>query len=145
MKFPFHDRREHLRALGLGAAAYFLPSLPKAEAAVPPRRLLLLLTQHANPYPEWRMRLPGLSESAAWEIDLATLARDAWSRVYAPLYDFRRKLLVFDTLSNPVGMEVGGNGGGHFNGPKTLLTGATAARGSDPKQSGGPSIDQLVA
>jgi hypothetical protein len=135
----------------LGAGAYFLPSLwpralwSRAEAqATPPRRLLCFITQHGNPYYDWSMRRPGLAEDGAWELDLGPMSQAELSAIYAPLHPFRNKLLILDTLSNPVGLEMKGGGGGHFGGPASLLTGSTI---TDDKQNRatGPSLDQLVA
>lgn len=141
-------RRDFLQRMGLaGAGAYFLPSLLPTHAEAqgkPPKRFLLFYTGHANPYPSWSMRRPGLAENAAWEFDLGPLSRAEFSEAYAPLHPFRDKLLLLDTLSNPVGLEMQGAGGGHFGGPATLLTGSSLIDGNKPRGQG-PTIDQLIA
>lgn len=145
---PGMPRRSFLRRMGLaGAGAYFLPSLlPKQASAqgTPPRRFLLFYTGHASPYYSWSMRQPGLSESAAWEFALGGLSRSDFSEIYAPLHPFRDKLLLLDTLSNPVGLEMKGAGGGHFGGPASLLTGSSITKDKNNRAQG-PSIDQFIA
>jgi hypothetical protein len=103
--FPF-SRRAALAALSYGGGAYFLPSLAKAQATTPPKRLLIFYTYHCNPYMNWNMRnRPGMPADKEWEFDLKATQRSEWKKVLAPLYDHRDKLLVLDTLAQDLGLQ----------------------------------------
>jgi Protein of unknown function (DUF1552) len=148
MKFGLSHRRQFLERAALGTSAYFLPSLwgkrGEAAVAIPPRRLLLMTTQHSNPYQGWMMRRPGLAETADWEIDLKSLAQDQWSKGLKDLYPHRNKLMVLDTLSNAIALSQGSSGG-HFRGQASILTGSKYQEIGKDVSATGASIDQIVA
>ena len=55
------DRRTFLKACGLGAGAFFLPSLARGDsnALQPPRRIIFMMSELGwNPF-EFRMKPPG--------------------------------------------------------------------------------------
>ncbi len=158
------DRRELLKILGPAAGAFYLPSFsPKAEAAPAiPLRFLFFYTFHSSVYDNWIMRRPGLPTNDIWEIDLKTQAQADWGKVYGPLYDFRQRLLILDTLANVANLsqKVPGDTGidpgpqGHNGGPATILTSSNYSRKGEALQTAGglttiratgPSLDQIIA
>lgn len=137
------SRRTFVSGLALGGAVPYLPSLSRRAEAAVPKRLLVFFTSHGNPYTQWKMRPGGKPDKADWAADLSALAQNEFSEIYSPLWEHRRKLLIFDSLSNAVNVDQK-EAKGHFGGPSTVLTSADYAS-SDGKQAGGPSFDQIIA
>lgn len=143
------SRRTWLRGgLGLGLGALCLPSLlprgARAGAEAPVRRLLMVMTEHGQVYPRWRMRPGALPDDADWEVPLAPLAAQEFSEILRPLHAHRSRLTILDGLGNAVGMTTEVNQ--HKEGHATALTGTQALDLQDgPAHAYGPSIDQIVA
>jgi hypothetical protein len=141
------QRRTFLAALGLGGSSLFLPSLLRRKSARaaggPPRRLILVGTQHGTLYDEWKMRPPGTSEASAWEADLTTTDVGVFSPLLSELYAHRSRLLVLDGLAVATGWsDPMGGGNEHDKGQAGAFTGAWTVDGT---KSSGPSVDQIVA
>lgn len=140
---PKLSRRALVSGLALGGAVPYLPSLSRRAEAAVPKRLLVFFTSHGNPYTQWKMRPGAKPDKADWVADLGGLAQNEFSDVYAPLWAHRKKLLIFDCLSNAVNVAQA-DPKGHFGGPSTILTSADYGS-ADGRQAGGPSIDQIIA
>lgn len=148
------SRRQVLSSLGYAGASLYLPSFARRAQAAPeiPRRLLIFATWHSSPYPNWIMRRPGLPATSEWELDLKTMAQNEFSAVYAPLWEHRAKLLIFDALSNAANLSHA-EPQGHNGGPATVLTSSQYDRtGQRVLATGGttivptaPSLDQVIA
>ncbi len=138
-------RRRFLAAMGLASGSLFLPSRPgRAQASAPPRRLIIVFTQHGFVYDAWKMRPPGTSEGADFDVALSSLADDQLSRVIRPLAGFKDRLLVVDGLSMASAEgDVAFNE--HDKGTRGALTGAPLQNDNGIVAAGGASIDQLVA
>ena len=111
------DRRTFLKACGLGAGAFFLPSLARGDsnALQPPRRIIFMMSELGwNPF-EFRMKPPGAPDEVllrsayhpsyknqpdplTWELDLKRTPREDFSYALEPLYDLREHALVLDGL-----------------------------------------------
>jgi len=113
------NRRRFLQAAGLGAGAFFLPSLASSNdenmASARPRRIVFMMSELGwNPF-EFRMKPPGapdevLHRSAyhptykdrpdelSWEIDLTRTAKEDYSFALEPLHEVREHALVLDGL-----------------------------------------------
>ncbi len=146
--FPF-SRRALLAGLPCTGAGMWVPWLARrAEAALPPRRLLIFYTMNSTPYPHWHMRRPGLGDGATWQFDLNPIPEVEMSRTFKPLYEHRKKLLILDSLAN-----LQGSNSGHGKGSVALFTGSrpvvvageTTPNGSPVYASSTPSLDQVVA
>lgn len=134
-------RRQLLAGAGLLAGSLFLPSRrARAQAGGPPKRLIIMFTQHGTVYGNWKMRAPGAGDNDPFSLDLAGLAETDMSEILRPLYAHRNKLLVVDGLSM-ASAEGDTLGNGHDIGTRHALTGAFLQGGSG----GGPSVDQIVA
>jgi hypothetical protein len=137
------NRRQLLAATGLLTGSLFLPSRrvrAQAAAPSPPRRLVILFTQHGTVYGNWKMRPAGQADSDPFSIDLGAIANTEMSEILRPLHAHREKLLVLDGLSM-ASAEADEPGNGHDIGTRHALTGALLRNGT----AGGSSIDQLVA
>ncbi|MBM4279261.1 MAG: DUF1552 domain-containing protein [Deltaproteobacteria bacterium] len=140
-------RRRFLQAAGLASGTLFLPSLwsPKARAQpAPPRRLVVLFTQHGFVYDSVKVRPPGTREDADFDVSLADLDHASLSRVLLPLAEMRDKLSVVDGLAM-VSAEGDVVFNEHDKGTRHALTGAPILRTDSGTFAGGPSIDQLVS
>jgi hypothetical protein len=134
------NRRQLLAATGLAAGSLFLPSRSARAQSGPPKRLVILFTQHGLTYDTFKMRANGAGDTDAFELDLAALAESEMSEILRPLHPHRSKLTVVDGLSlASAEVDIGGNG--HDIGTRHALTGALLSGGAG----GGPSIDQVVA
>jgi hypothetical protein len=139
------QRRRFLQALGLGAGSLFLPSLRgRAQTAAPPKRFVVVFTQHGFVYNSFRMRPAGTTDTADFNVSLADVADGDFSRMLRPLAPFKRKLLVVDGLSMASAEgDIAFNE--HDKGTRGALTGAPIQRSNGTLGAGGASIDQLIA
>lgn len=134
-------RRRLLQALGLGTASLFLPSRARAQTA-PPKRLIVMFTQHGFVYDSWKMRPPGVSEAADFDVDLGSVDDGLFSPVLRPLTGFKDKLTVIDGLSMATA-EADVLWNEHDKGVRHALTAKNIV--GDEGRAGGASLDQLVA
>lgn len=136
MKASRPDRRQFLRALGVGASVLpFVPVLDAhAAAAPPPRRIVFFFTSNGTIHESWVPKMAG------GKLEL--------SPILAPLERLKSKLLVVDGLSHKVILEKS-NRSGHSAGMNTALTGRNnkIVDPSHPLQSLGTgiSLDQYLA
>jgi hypothetical protein len=140
-------RRRFLQSAGLLGGTLFLPSLwsPRARAQqAPPRRLVVMFTQHGFVYDSVKVRPPGTSETADFDVALSDLDETSLSRVLLPLADVRDKLTVVDGLAM-ISAEGDVVFNEHDKGTRHALTGAPILRTDSGTFAGGPSLDQLVA
>jgi len=139
------QRRRFLQALGLGAGSLFLPSLRgRAQAATPPKRFVVVFTQHGFVYNSFRMRPAGTNDTADFDVPLAGIADGDFSRILRPLAPFKQKLLVVDGLSLASAEgDIAFNE--HDKGTRGALTGAPLQQSNGTLGAGGASIDQLIA
>ncbi len=145
------DRRQLLNAMGLGAGTLFLPSLMsdrQAHAAGAAKRLLIYYTSHGPPYWDWSMRPAGSGDDMTqdWEFSLDTLPQSAWSKILAPLYPLRKKVLVLDGLANTAAFASTPTNN-HNAGRSTIWTGAEVSMDGNEAggTGGGISVDQVIA
>jgi hypothetical protein len=141
------QRRRFLQAAGLVGGTLFLPSLWSKRARAqqaPPRRLVVMFTQHGFVYDSIKVRPPGTSEGADFDVALADLDETLLSRVLLPLADVREKLTVVDGLAM-VSAEGDVVFNEHDKGTRHALTGAPILRTDGGTFAGGPSLDQVVA
>jgi len=159
------DRRTFLKAAGLGAGAFFLPSLARGNngSIQPPRRVIFLMSELGwNPF-EFRMAPPGAPDEVllrsayhpaykdqpdplTWELDLKRTPREDFSHVLEPLYDLREHALVLDGLGMlSIGLD--GLGDAHAKGWNHALSGFPAGDFiTGQKALGGrPSLDMQIA
>jgi hypothetical protein len=144
---PGLRRRRFLQSAGLLAGTLFLPSLGSSRAraqAAPPRRLVVLFTQHGFVYDSLKLRPAGTREDTDFDVSLADLDETDLSRVLLPLADVRDKLTVVDGLAM-VSAEGDVVFNEHDKGTRHALTGAPILRTDAGTFAGGPSFDQLVA
>jgi hypothetical protein len=134
------SRRQLLAATGLAAGSLFLPSRRARAQTAPPKRLIVVFTQHGTVYDNWKMRPNGAVDGTAFDVDLTTVADTDFSPILAPLAPFKDKLLVVDGLSM-ASAEADVTANGHDVGTPHAHTAKKMASGAG----GGPSIDQLVA
>jgi hypothetical protein len=137
-------RRRFLQACGLGAGSLFLPSLQARAQAAPPKRLIVLYTQHGFVYDAVKMRPPGTNETADFDVDMATLDDSQLSRTLRPLAPFKDRLTMVDGLAM-VSAEGDIAFNEHEKGARHALTGATMIDDPAGAQAGGPSFDQTIA
>ncbi|MEM7156798.1 MAG: DUF1552 domain-containing protein [Myxococcota bacterium] len=142
------NRRQFLTGLGLATGSLFLPSLlPRARGATgaPPKRLIVLVTQHGAWMPTWAMNPAGNPTDAVWEQDLTTLSESDFSRSLAPLHPWRARTIAIEGLSmvsgdiDPAGVLR------HEIGQIHVLTGNEVEMVSGLPVGRSPSIDQLIA
>ncbi|MEP7124724.1 MAG: DUF1552 domain-containing protein [Byssovorax sp.] len=130
------DRRQFLRAMGVGASA--LPFLPLLDAhaapSSPPRRVVFFFSSNGTIHESW------LPKMTAGKLEL--------SPILSPLEKLKSKLLVVDGLSHKVILEKSDRSG-HSAGMNTALTGKSnkIVDPSHPLQSmaTGISLDQYLA
>ncbi len=142
------DRRRLLGSLGLGAGTLFLPSMlgQKAQAAEPPKRLVVFYTSHGTVPDRWCMRPPGAGPTTSdWQLPLGNLARADFSEPLRPLHDHRNRLLLLEGLSYASWFADGSRVGHHLAVAHALCAnlmrpGVEAASGGQ-----GSSVDQVVA
>ena len=99
-----YERRQFLSAMGVAGGSLFLPSLlgrtnAWGNTGAPPKRFVVMSTQHGTWYDGWKMRWPGLPESNHWTKDLRNVAADEFSAGLRPLHNFRDQLMVVDGLA----------------------------------------------
>jgi hypothetical protein len=129
-------RRAFLRSAGVTGAAACVASLiprPLAEAAVGPKRLVLVTSGQGTDISRWR--------PTGGETDFTL------SYILEPFAAYREQLLILDGIDNAIAYENPGNGGGHF-GMGTLWTGVSIPAGDVNGGLGwpqAPSVDRLVA
>jgi hypothetical protein len=144
-------RRRFLQSAGLLGGSLFLPSLLSSVASsraraqqAPPKRLIVMFTQHGFVYDSVKLRPPGTSEGADFDVALDDVDDSQLSRVLLPLAGFKRKLTAIDGLA-----QVSAEGDEVFNehdkGTRHALTGAPIVRTDGGAVAGGPSLDQIVA
>jgi hypothetical protein len=140
-------RRRFLQSAGLLSGSLFLPSLWSSSARAqptPPRRLVVMFTQHGFVYDSVKMRPEGTREDADFDIALTDVDEASLSRVLLPLADVRDKLTVIDGLAM-VSAEGDVVFNEHDKGTRHALTGAPLSRTDAGTFAGGPSLDQIVA
>ena len=140
-------RRRFLQSAGLLGGTLFLPSLwsTKARAQqVPPKRLVVMFTQHGFVYDSVKVRPSGTNEGADFDVALSDLDEASLSRVLLPLADVRDKLTVVDGLAM-ISAEGDVVFNEHDKGTRHALTGAPILRTDGGTFAGGASLDQLVA
>ena len=86
-------RRNVLKALGLTACSFALPSIGRAAPSRP--RLVVYTTSHGTVYDQWRLRPGGVGDDVDFEADLEEL-----SPILAPLASYASRLLVLDGLAD---------------------------------------------
>lgn len=156
------NRRQLLKALGIGGAATLLPvglgRRASADPLVAPRRVVFLTTQHGAPdyAPEgaphyWKLGLPGVPADADGERSLSELDEDELSFVLQPLHRHRQKLTVVEGLCMMSAM-LDRQGNNHGVSWAHLLTCAAAEYDEPYRDTGGihpyakaQSIDQYIA
>jgi hypothetical protein len=140
-------RRRFLHSAGLAAGSLFLPSLLSGRAAAqaaPPKRLIVMFTQHGFVYDSVKVRPAGTNANADFDVALADLDDSQLSRVLRPLAGFKDKLSVVDGLAM-VSAEGDVVFNEHDKGTRHALTGAPIRRTDAGAVGGGPSFDQLIA
>lgn len=136
-------RRQLLAATGLGGASLFLPSLwsPRARAQnAPIKRLVILTQQHGTVHDRWRMPR-NYGNYGNWEYAFDDADPNSFSEILRPLHPHRANLLVIEGLSQASSLgDVATNN--HNTGHLHVLTGAKMI---DDMNSGGPTVDQIIA
>jgi hypothetical protein len=136
-------RRQLLAAMGLGGATLFLPSLHgnRARAQSGPIKRLVIMTQHhGTVHDSWRMRRNN-GDYGNWEYAFDDNDPNSFSEILRPLHPHRADLLVLEGLSqaSTLGDAATNN---HNAGHLHILTGAKMI---DDMNSGGPTVDQIIA
>jgi len=156
MKTPFPknkasglNRRQFLAAMGVAGGSLFLPSMMGggrawANGANPPKRFVVMSTQHGTWYDGWKMRWPGLPESRHWSKDLRNVAASEFSDALRPLHAHRDTLMVVDGLAM-VSAEADKSGLRHELAYVHALTGANCELVSGAPLASAPSVDQRIA
>jgi hypothetical protein len=149
------DRRQFLKALGLGAVSSLVTGDPLALADSPdsPTRIVFFVTPHGHVPNGWMMPIPSGPTNAFAERSLLPLAPTDFSDVLRPLHSFRDRLLVVEGLSHTAAladiaqvMKTGGDLNNHSVGVADLLTGTRALQiQSAPCSGGARSLDQELA
>jgi hypothetical protein len=149
------DRRQLLKALGLGALATAAPRATlRASAAPPPKRIVFFLTPHGLVPKSWTMPIPGGSADQLATRSLVGLGAGDFSEVLRPLHPFRSRILPIEGLSHTsvladiaeVLRTSRGDSNNHSVAVAHLLTGAAALqRAGTPCTGGARSIDQELA
>lgn len=142
------NRRRFLTAMGLASGSLFLPSLmPRAKGAPgdPPKRLIVLVTQHGGWMPTWGMNPAANPTDSTWEQDLVGMTAEEFSPSLAPLHPWRDRMIAIEGLSmvsgdiDPAGVLR------HEIGQIHTLTGDEVEMVSGLPVGRSPSIDQIVA
>jgi len=153
---PLH-RRQLLKALGLGALAtvtHGATRTVRADAAPPPKRIVLFVTPHGLVPKSWMMTIPDAPTDRFAERPLVDLRADDFSEVLRPLHPFRDRLLPIEGLSHTsvladiAELERTGTGdrNNHSVAVAHLLTGVPALqRAGVPCSGGARSLDQELA
>ena len=146
---PDMNRRQFLAAMGAAGGSLFLPSLMGGGAAwangsQPPKRFVVMSTQHGIWYDGWKMRWPGLPETRHWTKDLRNVAASEFSNGLRPLHPFREELMVVDGLAL-VSAEADKSGLRHELAYVHALTGANCELVSGAPLASAPSLDQRIA
>lgn len=142
------NRRRFLKALGLGAiglGADSMPSESSAQAAAPPNRILLWLSDHGTVPENWRMDL-GFTGTATQVQSLTSVPESMWSPILRPLAPFAAKLNIVEGIGRAPELDYekrGGSGDRHTFGQTMVLTCVDAITESDIL-GGGASIDQVI-
>ena len=137
------NRRDLLRALGLGGAGLCLPSSRAWAGIAPPRRLLVLSSNNGVWWDGWRMSGKNDAPDASWSRSLAKVSETEFSACLQPLHRHRARLNVLEGLSLATA-ELDQAGFRHGTGLVHAWTGGWSFfRGAMFAES--PSIDQLVA
>lgn len=137
-------RRRFLQAMGLAGGSLFLPSRMGRAQNAPPKRLVVVFTQHGFVYDSFKMRPGGVGEFADFDVPFADIADTDLSRVLRPLAPFKDRLLAIDGLSMASAEgDIAFNE--HDKGTRHALTGAPIVDDNGSIFAGGASIDQLVA
>ncbi|MCG5051826.1 MAG: DUF1552 domain-containing protein [Myxococcales bacterium] len=129
------DRRSLLQSLGMGGAAYLLPSLrgKTAQAAEkPPQRVVIFYTFHGWYFPECLPVGPDGKPESATETNYKMGA------THTPLEPWKSKII----MPNGVDLVGGGSGEAHGKGETVALTGLGKTVGTLP---GSISVDQHIA
>ncbi|MEM9463649.1 MAG: DUF1552 domain-containing protein [Myxococcota bacterium] len=142
------DRRRFLAAMGLASGSLFLPSLTRRAVGAPgdpPRRLIVVVSQHGGWMPTWAMNPTNNPTDAVWQQDLSAVDQAQWSPSLVPLYAWRNRMIAIEGLSmisgdiDPAGVLR------HEIGQIHTLTGNDVEMVSGLPIGKSPSIDQLVA
>jgi hypothetical protein len=142
------DRRDFLKMAGATGAAAGVAGLglrgrsAHADDTVP-KRIILVSSCHGSVWDHWSMDPRGKGDGQ-WEADLTTLGSGDFSRVLAPLFPHRDRLVVLDGLSM-VSAELDIPGYRHEKGWIHAWTGAEAAFTGTNLYATQPSLDQLIA
>ena len=128
------NRRKFAQTMGLGGASLFLPSLRSAQAAsTPPKRLLIIYTQHGT--------LPWL-----WR-PTGTPGNYQLGPLLAPLESYKNEITLLDGVDFK-GLKGPGSKDdfacGHARGQSSSLTANIQTQGATAK-AGGPSIDYHIS
>ena len=139
-------RRHFLTALGLTGAALSFPSLGPWAQNKPgiPKRFIMLSSAFGWTYDSWKMRTGGQPEDKFWELDLASIPKEDWSKPLAPFYPHRKRLLALDGLSLATA-ELDIDGDRHPKGWLQAWTGNWAYFDGSRYAAQSPSLDQLIA
>ncbi|MEC8049901.1 MAG: DUF1552 domain-containing protein [Myxococcota bacterium] len=143
------NRRQFLSAMGVAGGSLFLPSLLGRNNAWgntgnPPKRFVVMSTQHGTWYDGWKMRWPGLPEGSHWTKDLRNVAAAEFSAGLRPLHSFREQLMVVDGLAL-VSAEADQSGLRHELAYVHALTGGNCELVSGVPLASAPSVDQRIA
>lgn len=141
------SRRTFLQAAGLSTGSLFLPSLGRAQSALPPKRLVIFFSELGFTPTEFIMRRPGLSsdDDTDTEFSFAGAAESEFSKVLRPLYRHRDELIALENLSSPISI-LDHYGDGHAQGFCAALTGHPArSEEGFTSHATKPSVDQIIA
>lgn len=152
------NRRQLLKALGLGALASMAPVqvrrfLAAAGNASPPTRIVFFVTAHGHTPKSWNMPLGNVPPDQFLDRPLLPMARGEFSEMLRPLHPYRDRLLVTEGLANVVNlhniaeaMRTGGDINNHSIAVAGLLTGNVVQQNVGvPCTGGARSIDQELA
>jgi hypothetical protein len=158
------DRRTFLKAAGLAGLSSLAPSIGRGDPVpgVPPRRLVLVLTELGwNPF-DFRIAPPGAPEEVLlrsayhpayrnepdelrWELSLRDLPESEWSPTLRPLYGLRDQVLALDGLGM---LSIGADhyGDAHAKGWNHAITGHPSSAYITGQRAigGAPSIDRRL-
>lgn len=96
------ERRRFLAAMGLASGSLFLPSLTRRASGAPsgpPRRLIVIVSQHGGWMPTWAMNPAGNPIDAVWQQDLSGLTEAEFSPSLLPLHPWRDRMIAVEGLS----------------------------------------------
>jgi hypothetical protein len=136
-------RRQLLIATGLYGAGFLLPSLRGARAraqTAPIKRLVIMTQHHGTVRDRWRMPRSN-ADYGAWEYPFDDPDPNSFGEILRPLHARRAQLLVIEGLSQASSLgdrATNNHNAGHLH----ILTGAKML---DDLNSGGPTVDQIIA